>query len=239
MAQIEGILFDVDGTLYCQRTVRRAMLVRLLRSFWSRPSAGYQAARLLQSYRRAQELLRSDSGVEQLDLAERQIRKACQLCGHDAKKARALVTYWMETNPLDLMRPAMRTGIEELLRQGRQAGIRLGVVSDYPAEAKLAAMGIRQYFDVVICAQDPDVQCFKPDPRPLLAAMHRLGTTPESTLYIGDRPGIDDLAAQRAGMTSALICDVRTSATRSFRTFGEITEWLFSTESSWQHQLNP
>jgi HAD superfamily hydrolase (TIGR01549 family) len=228
---LKAIVFDLDGTLYCQRAVRRAMLLRLARSFCFRPARGYYAARLLRSYRQAQELLRAESiAAEQIDIRCLQIQKAAQLSGCDEESIRREVEHWMETKPLDLLQAAMRPGLTDLLAKARHAGLRLGIVSDYPAEAKLQAMEIRRYFQTVVCAQDADVQCFKPNPRGLLVAVRKLGSRPESTLYIGDRFGIDDVAAQRAGTMGALICDSRQAlptTARTFTTFSELSAWLF------------
>jgi len=79
------------------------------------------------------------------------------------------------------------------------------VVSDYPAGAKLESIGLRDIFDVTICAQDPDVGLFKPDPRGLIIAAGRLGVAPSEALYVGDRPEVDAVAAERAEMACAII----------------------------------
>jgi FMN phosphatase YigB (HAD superfamily) len=74
------------------------------------------------------------------------------------------------------------------------------VCSDYPANAKLAAMGIERYFDCVVAAQDQEVGCFKPNPRILEVALDKLSVAPADALYAGDRPDGDGGAASRAGM---------------------------------------
>lgn len=226
---ISALVFDLDGTLYCQRTVRRNMLLRLLRSFLPSPNRGLATMRLLRSYRHAQEMLRTEPVRNGIDLRQLQIRKACELCRTDEETARATVEYWMETNPLDLLRSAMRPGVAEFLENVRAAGLAVGLLSDYPADAKLQAMGIRTYFDAVVCAQDHDVQCFKPNPAGLLAALNRLRVVPGSAMYIGDRPGIDDVTAARAGTRAALIATTSRASTtaETFPGFLELSKWLF------------
>ena len=45
-----------------------------------------------------------------------------------------------------------------------------GVLSDYPAEAKLQALGLAGRFSPVLCATDPEIGAFKPNPRGFLHA---------------------------------------------------------------------
>jgi len=116
-----------------------------------------------------------------------------------------MVALWMEERPLDLLAGAMWEGLEAVLAGAKQRGLRLGVVSDYPAEKKLEVMGLRGYFETVVTAQDAEVQRFKPDARSLEVALHRLNTRPEDALYIGDRPEVDAEAARRAGVACAIL----------------------------------
>jgi len=46
----DAIIFDLDGTLYHQSRLRRAMLLRLLRAHVSRPLEGLRTARILSAY---------------------------------------------------------------------------------------------------------------------------------------------------------------------------------------------
>ena len=99
--EIRAIVLDVDGTLYQQGPVRRAMMGRLARAHWCRPTSGLSTTRILAAYRRAQESLRSsafegDLGTAQIDLAAEQ-------SGADAATVQACVDHWMETAPLDLV----------------------------------------------------------------------------------------------------------------------------------------
>ncbi len=81
----------------------------------------------------------------------------------------------METEPLALLAGAVYPGAAELLTEAKQQGLRLGVVSDYPARQKLEALRLAHFFDVLVSAQDDDVQRLKPDPRGLVVALQRLG----------------------------------------------------------------
>lgn len=203
-ARLKAIVFDVDGTLYRQDPVRRAMFARLLRAHVDRPLAGLRTLRWLQAYRQAQERLRggpADGG----DLAEQQVGLACKWTGAPPAELRSCVRRWMEEEPLGLLRPSVREGLPELIAAATRRALRLGACSDYPAAEKLHAMGLAGFFEVVVTAQDAEVQRFKPHPRVLEVALRRLGVSNEEALYVGDRPEVDAEAARRAGVACAII----------------------------------
>ena len=202
-ARLRAILFDVDGTLYRQGPVRRALACRLLRMHARRPMAGLRTARSLLAYRRAQEHLRRQAGSG--DLGQQQLQLASRWTGAEPGALRSAVSRWMEEEPLGLLRASVRDGLAELLDLAGRRGLRLAACSDYPAARKLGAMGIAGAFPVVVSAQDPDVQRFKPDPRVLETALRRLGVEKEEALYVGDRPEVDAVAARRAGIACAIV----------------------------------
>jgi len=190
--RLKALIFDVDGTLYEQAPVRRAMLYRLLRANLTSPGRDFVTLRALYSYRKAHEELRSippDSG----EIASAQLRLASKACGVSPEIIASCVARWMEHEPLSLLAASMRKGTAELLQAAKQLGLRLAVCSDYPADRKLAAMGIAGFFDVVVTAQDPEVQRLKPDPRGLEVTIQRLAVRKNEAVYIGDR--VDDVIA--------------------------------------------
>src|SRR5437868_813409 len=74
----EALIFDVDGTLYCQGPLRRRMLLRLLAAHLRHPWNGLKTMRMLSAYRKAQETLRwapeaTDFASAQIALAARRI----------------------------------------------------------------------------------------------------------------------------------------------------------------------
>jgi len=90
----------------------------------------------------------------------------------------------------------VRPAVDTLLA----AGVVLGIVSTkfrYRIEAALCRDGLEQAFGVVVGAED--VTAFKPDPMGLVAAIDRLASTPEETLFVGDSV-VDAETAERAGV---------------------------------------
>ena len=111
----------------------------------------------------------------------------------------------MEREPLPLLARFIRPGLREFLAACRERGLRLGALSDYPADAKLKALGVANYFDVSLCAQAPEIGVFKPDPKGLRVALERLETDAADALYVGDRVDVDAAAAKAAGVACAII----------------------------------
>ncbi len=201
---LKAVILDVDGTLYHQRPVRRAMFWRLLRACVRHPVQGFITLRVLRAYRRAQDALRAP-GREGGDLSMAQERLAAAWTGVEPRLVRERVARWMEQESLASVARSVREGLLDFLQAARHSGLRLGVFSDYPPARKLEAMRVAHLFDVVVCAQDTDVQRFKPNPRGLTVALRRLGVEKHQALYVGDRPEVDAPAAHAAGIPCIII----------------------------------
>jgi HAD superfamily hydrolase (TIGR01549 family) len=224
---LKAIVFDVDGTLYRQSSLRRSMLIRLLRAHRGSPIEGWRTFRSLSAYRRAQEHLRGDlSG----DLATAQISRACEQTKIDRASIVRYVERWMEREPLAILRRCVQPGLIDFLHACRGRGLRLAVLSDYPAEAKLRALGIADLFDVILCAQEPEIGVFKPHPRGLIVALTRLGVSNLECLYVGDRADVDALAAEAAGVPCAILARRTTNFLDTYatvRNYQQLQEQLF------------
>jgi len=109
----------------------------------------------------------------------------------------------MEIRPLPHLAAARRPGVTDLFDRLRAAGKAIGIVSDYPARAKLAALGLNA--DFVVSATDREVNVMKPDPAGLLRVMALAGVSPAETVMIGDRPERDGEAGHRAGVQTLII----------------------------------
>jgi FMN phosphatase YigB (HAD superfamily) len=197
---LKAIIFDLDGTLYRQAPLRRKVMLRLARAYLLHPLAGMKTLRVLAAYRHAQEALRHEPRVEPIDLADAQIALACEHAHVDRVFALSCVQRWMEREPLPYLARFMPPRLLECLTLARSLGIKLAVLSDYPAESKLAAMGLKDYFEVVQSAQSSAIGAFKPDPRGLEVIMQLLDVGSTECLYVGDRADVDGGAALAAGV---------------------------------------
>jgi putative hydrolase of the HAD superfamily len=225
--RLKVVVFDVDGTLYRQAPLRRAMLLRLLRMTLGHPLKGWRTFRTLNAYRRAQEHLRGDSSG---DVAAAQIRVACERTSSDPASVVECVERWMEKEPLAILPRCMHAGLVEFLNACKARGLRLAALSDYPAAAKLHALGIADRFDVVLCAQAPEIGVFKPHPRGLLVALQQLGVSRHECLYVGDRADVDAAAAQAAGIPCVILTRDKATFSDTHRTvtgYAQLQDLLF------------
>lgn len=201
---LQGLVFDVDGTLYHQGTLRRRIVWRFLCAYATRPLEGWRTARILSEYRRGQERLRgcSEAGG---DLGGRQLQFVADNLRTDVAAVAPVIHRWMEREPLRLLPGCTPRSLKPLLELARKRGIKMGVLSDYPARDKLAALGMEAFFSVVVCAQDADVQTFKPSPRGLQLVLRRLGVANRNALYIGDRADVDVATARNADVPCLIL----------------------------------
>lgn len=97
-------------------------------------------------------------------------------------------------------------GIRELLKNLREAGIHLCVLSNKPHEISLEI--IRQYFGDgtfdIIMGKSPDYPV-KPDPTSCNIILKRLGLDRSAVLYVGDS-NVDMQTAENAGLTKCGVC---------------------------------
>src|SRR5262249_22641288 len=146
--RIRAVLFDVDGTLYAQAPLRLAMAVEMAVAAASPAKARRQAVSRVLAFRRLRERLRSEAGSSE-PLASRPYRGVSEHLGCSEAEVVSAVDEWIYRRPAKWLRYCRRPGIAELLDYLRERQIACGVFSDYPAEDKLAALGIRDQFELV------------------------------------------------------------------------------------------
>ena len=195
------VAFDVDGTLYRQRPLRLRMAADLLGH--AARTRTLATLRVLQRYRHIRERLGEE---ETADFEAGLLAETAAATAHSPEAVGTIVAEWMDRRPLAYIGRYRYGGLVELFADLRRKGKTIGVLSDYPAVAKLAALGLAA--DHVVSAVDAGVGVLKPHPQGLLELMKRAGAEPGTTVLIGDRVDRDGLAARRAG-ARALIRSAR------------------------------
>jgi FMN phosphatase YigB (HAD superfamily) len=218
---LKAVIFDVDGTLYRLRELKRAVQIHFIRGNWRRPLEAWRVHRAVTAYRHAVEELRASRPVG-VELSERHLECASKSARLSKEYIRDCVDRLMMQEPLAFLPRFRHEGVQEVLQEMSEAGLRLGIFSDLPAATKLRALGIEGFFEAVISAQDSEVQRFKPHPRGLLLVLERMGISAGQALYVGDRPEIDGLAARRAGMAFFAAGDGHPVPERSFQRLREL-----------------
>ena len=186
MTSISGVrfpvvLFDFDGTIVDS------------------------GAMILASFRHATKTVldRDLSDAELLAAVGTPLREQMRL--FDAERADELVdVYRAHNEPLhEALEPC--EGMVDALRRLKREGRRLGIVTAKrrgTVELAFAVLPLRDYFDIVVAAEDSDRH--KPAPDPLLIALDRLDAQRSETAYVGDSP-FDVAAARAAGVFAVAV----------------------------------
>jgi HAD superfamily hydrolase (TIGR01549 family) len=201
--RIRAVLFDLDGTLYRQRPVRMLMAMELLTLPLQGPFTAPRRWRALRAYRVTHEDLRARSGGRQIAAAQTAV--AAARAGLSRETLDLLVREWMQERPLKYLRRYRAAGLDALLALLEAHQVQAGVLSDYPPELKLRALGLENRFAPVLCSTDPNIDALKPHPRGFLRACASWHLSPGEVLMVGDRPDVDAAGADAAGMPCVII----------------------------------
>lgn len=209
---IRLVAFDVDGTLYAQRPLRLRMAAAL--ASHTVLSASTRTMAVLKSYRNLREEL---GDAETPDFEQVLLRMVAQQHRLDPELVRAIVAEWMEKRPLGSLARCRYPAVDCLFERIRASGRVIGILSDYPAHAKLKAMHLDA--DHVVSAGE--VGLLKPHPLGLQRLMELAGVTPDQTVLIGDRVERDGEAARRAGAACLLRSATDVEGVRTFTRFDD------------------
>ncbi|MBM4429703.1 MAG: HAD family hydrolase [Chloroflexi bacterium] len=114
-----------------------------------------------------------------------------------------MVRIYQEHNPHITPYPE----VPDLLQRLRSR-YRLGLVSDGYAQVqkrKLAALGLTDYFNVLVFSDEWGREAWKPNPRPFEVVLEELGVTGSEAVYVADNPTKDFLGARQVGMWTVRI----------------------------------
>jgi putative hydrolase of the HAD superfamily len=187
-------LVDLDGTLYHSWPVKLLMGFELL-------CLGWNALPALVCFRREHERQREVSQNDGQSAFSRQLTEAARRSKLEPDRLETLVHQWMIQRPTRYLPLFARRGLLQEIAAFRASGGKTALVSDYPAQSKLRALGVSELFDVVVAnGEEMTLSCLKPWPDGYLLAAERLGVAAAECLVIGNREDADGLAASRAGM---------------------------------------
>jgi HAD superfamily hydrolase (TIGR01509 family) len=192
----QGVLFDAGGTLVRIHADRLAAALRV---------RGANPHNLGDAFWRMLVRLEDDfspSVGEFWDWWPRWLANLANCCG---VPARVMAEAFREADQVQNLWDDPLPGAAECLLQLREAGIRLGVVSN--ADGRIAETldraGLAELLDVIV--DSTVVGVYKPDPAIFDHALKPLGLEAAETWYLGDTVAYDAVAADAAGLMSWII----------------------------------
>ena len=216
--EIKAVIFDLDGTLYNQSKLRKLMLKEILLYFAFRPHK-IRDLRIISTFRKLREK-NFDKPTD--NLQEDEYLWTAEAVGCDKQSVRRTVEEWIYNRPLKYMLECRQTGLADFMEYLQSKSFKTGVFSDYPAQTKLDALDLKVQH--IVCATDKDVNQLKPDPKGLQLICQRMGESPQTCLFIGDRMERDGECAQRLGMPFLILNKEKSQENHFFRDYAELLE---------------
>lgn len=187
-----GYIFDVDGTLYSQRKVRRYMFFKLLMNVFT-SIHGIKEIVIIMKFRKMR---------ERDDYKKKSVEELCQLLsgGSVSEKEFAMNTIdrWMFNEPLSAIKKYKYSDVTDFIEAEKSLGKEIIIYSDYPAKDKLDVMGINA--DKVYAPGQDGINELKPSKDAMEIIIKNASTPVNSFLYIGDRDIKDGQSARIIGM---------------------------------------
>ncbi|MDR1144292.1 MAG: HAD family hydrolase [Spirochaetaceae bacterium] len=200
---LKAVAFDLDGTLY----PNYRLYCRVLLSVLAHPRFFYAFTRVRHRLHRREGPPSGDrpvplvSGASFCDI---QAAMMGTILGQDPRQVkeqveRLIYRRWEERFSRIRLFPYVR----ETLSLFRGAGLKLGLLSDFPPARKVSLLRLDGFFDILLSTEDTGA--LKPSPLPFAALIEALSCRPEEILYVGNSPRFDIAGAGAAGMKTALI----------------------------------
>lgn len=190
--RIEGIVFDLDETLICQKSWMRAKLASVVASLHGTIEPAGLANFRLEALR-----IIDEGPWHQL------IDVALTRSGLAKNHAAELIDLWRAADPGAVV---VHQDAIALMHAARARNIAVALLSDNPAASqrqKIARLPEGAAFDAVVLTDT--LSAPKPAVKGFLAVAENLGLAPEGLLMVGDSPWRDALGALRAGYAGAVI----------------------------------
>ena len=200
-----AVAFDLDGTLYPEYRLNLRILPFIIKE-----------QRFLRAFGRARNLLRDyDKGrgghpgyppeiPHDGDFYDAQAAIMGKILGEGAEIIRERIErlIYRGWEPI-FNKVKLFPHVRETLDTFRKAGIKMGILSDFPLEIKLKNLKILDYWDAVLCSELTGH--LKPAPAPFLELARRMGRPAGEILYVGNSASYDAEGARGAGMKAALV----------------------------------
>ncbi|MDR6782479.1 FMN phosphatase YigB (HAD superfamily) [Pedobacter africanus] len=198
--KLKLVIFDVDGTLYDQKKLRRKVLAGLLGYYLLRPWK-LKDLYILYHFRKERE---NKAGFCSTDLDNAQYSWCAEKTKSPVHEVKKIVQQWIFDYPVKFLSDCVYPGVAEFLYTIEAMSIHKTVYSDYPAKEKNLAMNLS--FELEVSSTDNYINAMKPSVKGLEYIMDVLKIKDRaSCLFIGDRYELDGKCAAAANVPFLLI----------------------------------
>ncbi len=195
---VVGLGFDVDGTLYSRSAFWLRMIPHLLLFLLRRRiSIGdikvlYHFQKVLENARRNEKLTSTTPWL---------IEQVAIKTGRPADEVEEVFTIWVDNICPEVLGHLRQHDMRWAMTHLKLRGFKLGVYSDYPAQSKLAALGLPvSMFEAVIVSTSPQTAALKPRTTGFNQLVEAMAVSPAQTCFYGDREETDGSGARATGM---------------------------------------
>ncbi len=197
--ELSLVIFDVDGTLYDQKKLRKKMMLALFLHYCIRPWR-YKELLILYHFRKERE---KRHGYQSENLQTEQYLWVLPKVNLPLDTIKNVIDYWIFRYPNRYLNTCVYPGLEQFLAELKRNNIRTAIYSDYESKQKLISMNIT--VDLVVSSTDAYINAFKPIPIGLNYIKTELKIKSSNCLFIGDRQELDGECAARAAIPFFLI----------------------------------
>jgi len=208
LSGISAVAFDLDGTLYPNYRLNLRLLPFLLRHCKFMLAFG-RARDIIRREQEAQaELAAQTASTVQppsgIDFYDRQAQLVAEQIKAQKEEIRERIdrliyrgweSFFLKIKPFP--------HVKEVLGELKAAGLKLGLLSDFPPETKLEYLGLSSFWDTVLCTES--IGALKPAVKPFEELAKALACPAEKILYVGNSRRYDVGGAKRAGLKAALL----------------------------------
>ena len=198
--KLKLVIFDVDGTLYDQKKLRRKVLAGLLGYYLLRPWK-LRDLYILYHFRKQRE---NKAGLYFNDLENAQYGWCAEKTKSSVLEVKKVVQQWIFDYPVKFLSDCIYPGVSEFLNTIKTCHVSKAVYLDYPTREKNLAMNLN--FELEVSSTDSYINAMKPSAKGLEYIMDVLKIHDSaSCLFIGDRYELDGKCAAAANVPFLLI----------------------------------
>ena len=214
LTDIKAVAFDIDGTLYRTWQFNIRMPVYFLRHciFFLH----YGLVRRIMHH--------SEATKDFITIQGFHMAKKLKCTTEEAIKRLDKVVYKGLESKFVNIKPCK--GSVELIKQLKENGYKIALLSDFPPEQKGDIWGIREMCDVLLGSEEAGA--LKPDPTPFMTLAEKLELKPEQILYVGNNHKYDIVGSKKVGMKSAWFVSPSAKVFKKKSEYADIIFWDYS-----------